>query len=506
MSSVVNTTKLSKDNINQNVVNAVFVVRGKVQEEAEKLEQELKKPDSSLPFDQLIYCNIGNPQAQSQKPITFLRHVLSIMDSPDLLLNHKQSLMDCGVFHSEEFERAHAMLSQMNALPDASQPKKNVSSTGAYTHAQGLPFVRQHVCEFIQSRDALSSDQFNAAHHVKRVFMTDGAGAAVKYILQLLIRPEQDDSIMIPLPQYPLYSAGITLYGGKQAGYYLNENQKWQLSTQELNRVYSENKNVRALVVINPGNPTGSCLSRENMIEIVKFCVEKKIVLLADEVYQDNIYNSSNPFISFNRIMYELQLENELELISFHSASKGYLGECGRRGGYVHIGQAIGDDVLSELNKLVSIILAPNTHGQLAMDVLINPPTGSGVCAQLFNQEKNSIIESLKRRAKLLSDTFNTLPGIECQPIDGAMYAFPKISIPQKAVQEAQKQGLAPDMFYVLEMLKNTGVVCVPGAGFGQEKGTFHFRTTFLPQEHELKKALELFQVFHANFIKQYSE
>lgn len=509
--------KLSVDNVNPDVVNAVFVVRGKVQEEAEKLEQQLQgNSGADLPFDQLIYCNIGNPQAQSQKPITFLRHILSIMDSPDLLLpQNRQILVNGGIFTDEEMDRASQMLSQMNALPlelrESGKKVANVSSTGAYTGSQGLPFVRQHVCDFIRDRDGLG-DRFDVAHHMKRVFMTDGAGAAVKYILQLLIRPGQNDSIMIPLPQYPLYSAGITLYGGKQAGYYLNESQQWQLSVEELNRVYEESEksgeHVRALVVINPGNPTGSVLSRDNMIAIVKFCVEKRIVLLADEVYQDNMYHDdeSKSFISFNRVMYELNLENELELISFHSASKGYLGECGRRGGYVHIGQAIDDGVLAQLVKLVSVILAPNTHGQLAMDILIHPPKSNGPSAQLFNQEKDSIIQSLKRRAKLVSDTFNSLPGIECQPINGAMYAFPKIMIPEKAVQEAQKQGLAPDLFYVLEMLNQTGVVCVPGGGFGQEKGTFHFRTTFLPQEHELKKALDLFKVFHTKFIQQYSE
>jgi len=410
------------------------------------------------------------------------------------------------------------MLKSMNAFPlaaheeqvNSGKVKRNVSSTGAYTHAQGIPFVRDNVCKFIEKRDKLNSGTIQAS----RIFMTDGAGAAVKYILQMLIRPNTSDAIMIPLPQYPLYSAGITLYGGNQVGYYLNEEDKWGLSLTELERVYNQEEQkgtkIRALVVINPGNPTGSCLSRDNIVQIIEFCVRRGIVLLADEVYQDNIYDHSEhsepavQFYSFNRAMYELGLENDLELISFHSASKGYLGECGRRGGYFHLGAAISNDIVAELNKLVSVILAPNTHGQLAMDILINPPT-SGESAKQYKQERDAIINSLKRRAKLVSDTFNTLPGVSCQPIDGAMYAFPKITIPEKAVKVAQEQGLVPDLWYVLEMLKHTGVVSVAGSGFGQQSGTYHFRTTFLPQEHEIQQALERFRSFQTKFMEEYA-
>jgi aspartate/methionine/tyrosine aminotransferase len=147
--------------------------------------------------------------------------------------------------------------------------------------------------------------------------------------------------------------------------------------------------------------------------------------------------------------------------------------------------------------------LAPNTHGQLAMDVLINPQT-TGESARQYNREKDAIIDSLKRRAKLLSEAFNTLPGISCQSIDGAMYAFPSITIPERAVKVAKEQGLAPDLWYVLEVLKHTGVVCVAGSGFGQKDGTYHFRTTFLPQEHEMKEALERFKDFQIKFMNEY--
>jgi len=85
------------------------------------------------------------------------------------------------------------------------------------------------------------------------------------------------------------------------------------------------------------------------------------------------------------------------------------------------------------------------------------------------------------------------------------MYAFPQVTLPQGAVREAEKNGVKPDMFYVLRMLKETGVCCVPGSGFGQRDGTWHFRTTFLPQESDMKEALERIREFHLRFIEEFS-
>lgn len=144
------------------------------------------------------------------------------------------------------------------------------------------------------------------------------------------------DGIMIPIPQYPLYSASIQACGGTQVNYYLNEEKNWELDVAELNRSYEEaskkGTNIRALAIINPGNPTGQVISKDNMKGIVSFCHAKGILLMADEVYQENIYDSNKKWHSFNQVMHEMGVEKELEMVSFHSVSKGFLGECGRRG------------------------------------------------------------------------------------------------------------------------------------------------------------------------------
>ena len=201
--------------------------------------------------------------------------------------------------------------------------------------------------------------------------------------------------------------------------------------------------------------------------------------------------------------MYDLGLEDKLQLFSFHSTSKGYLGECGRRGGYLHVGKAVNKDVINQLYKMASINLCPNIHGQLTVDLMVNPPQGE--CKESYQQEKQAIISSLKKRAIMLSEQLNQLPGISCQRIQGAMYAFPRIELPDKAIKAAKEQNMSPDMWYALELLRATGVCCVPGSGFGQKDGTFHFRTTFLPQEQDLKDGVERIKQFQIKFMKEYS-
>jgi aspartate/methionine/tyrosine aminotransferase len=147
------------------------------------------------------------------------------------------------------------------------------------------------------------------------------------------------DGILIPIPQYPLYSDTITLLGGTEIHYYLDESKGWGLSMEEIkDEVKSarlKGTNPRGLVVINPGNPTGQILEVENMKEIIEFCHKENIILMADEVYQENIYAEGKKFTSFRKVLYDMGEEyNDVQLISFHSVSKGFLGECGHRGGY----------------------------------------------------------------------------------------------------------------------------------------------------------------------------
>ncbi len=410
-----------------------------------------------------------------------------MVTSPELI-EHK-GLQD--TLKEDVFTRARTILKGIDSR-----------NTGAYTHSQGLRSIRENVARFISQRDGIEEGVISP----DSIFLTDGASPGVQGGLRALIR-DKSDGIMIPIPQYPLYSASIQLCGGQQVGYYLNEENGWSLEVEELERAYKDASdkgvNIRALVIINPGNPTGQTLAKGNMEAVIDFCERREVLLLADEVYQENIY-TEKPFNSFLRVADEMGKLETCEIISYHSVSKGFLGECGRRGGYFHLSPAIDKSVQEELYKLVSINLCPNTDGQIMVDLMVNPPKSGDASFEQYTKERDDILGSLKRRSQNLVKSLNELEGVSCQTAEGAMYAFPNVVIPPKAVAAAKSKGLYPDALYVLELLEHAGVCCVPGSGFGQKDGSYHFRTTFLPPENKMQEVVERYKKFHNDFLERY--
>lgn len=262
---------------------------------------------------------------------------------------------------------------------------------------------------------------------------------------------------------------------------------------------------VRAIVIINPGNPTGQVLTKQNIIDIVKFAHKEKLFLFADEVYQHNVYAEGSAFHSFKKVTNEMGAPyNEIEMASFMTCSKGYMGECGIRGGYAEI-LNLDAGVMAMFQKSISAKLCPTVIGQACMDAVVNPPKPDEPSYESWNSEVQGTLASLKRRAELVAKTLNSIDGIQCNTVQGAMYAFPQVTLPPAAIAAAAEAGQAPDVFYAFNLLESTGICVVPGSGFGQRPGTFHFRTTILPQEEMTKDMLGRLKEFHINFIQQYS-
>ncbi|KAB1995233.1 hypothetical protein ES319_D13G147800v1 [Gossypium barbadense] len=160
--------------------------------------------------------------------------------------------------------------------------------------------------------------------------------------------------------------------------YYLDEATGWGLEVSELKKLLQEAKSngitVRALVVINPGNPTGQVLAEENQKAIVEFCKEEGLVLLADEVYQENVYVPEKKFHSFKKVARSMGYgEKDIHLVSFQSVLKGYYGECGKMGGYMEV-TGFGADVREHIYKLASVNLCSNITGQILASLVMSPP------------------------------------------------------------------------------------------------------------------------------------
>lgn len=378
-------------------------------------------------------------------------------------------------------------------------------SVGAYSDSCGIEIIRKHVANYIKERDeGVDSDWQN-------VFLSTGASQAIKQILSFInnadtSRSKKPVGVLLPIPQYPLYSATLCEFGIKQVNYYLDEDANWSLKIDELKRAYEAEKNncdIRAIVIINPGNPTGSVLSEQNIIDIINFASEYNLMIMADEVYQHNIYNENSKFHSFKKIMFQ-KTQHRLELASFMTVSKGFMGECGLRCGYCEIVN-LQDDVKAMLMKGLSSWLCSSTLGQISMDCVVNPPKAGDESYGLYEKEKTQVLTDLKRKAKLVAETFNSVEGVKSNQVAGAMYAFPQLSLPKKAIAEAEKLNYAPDFFYALQFLENHGVCVVPGSGFGQKPGTWHFRTTILPQPDVFEDMMDRFRRFHVNFLEKYS-
>lgn len=469
---------ISIKDLNPHLLSAEYAVRGPIVIRAQELEKEGKK---------IIYCNIGNPQALKQKPLTYIRQILSLMEYPALLDDPAASK----IYPADIIELAKKLHHQMP------------HGTGAYTQSAGMPFIKQAIAKYIESRDGIHANENN-------IILTDGASKGVSAVLTALLK-KPSDGFMIPIPQYPLYSATIELYGGSQIGYYLDEANSWQLNeeilTKSLNDAKARGIDPVAIVVINPGNPTGAVLTLENIKMIISFAKKHKLAIMADEVYQDNVYAANGMFHSFAKVMHQLG-ENEISLFSFHSVSKGFMGECGHRGGYLEI-RNVPADVMAEFIKLQSISLCSNTVGQLVTYLVVTPPQKGEASYDLYIKERDGILNELKAKAEILGKGLNAIEGMTIDIPQGAMYAFVKLELPHTAdvTKMSPAEQLAyeskRDNDYCMALLEETGICVVPGSGFGQLPGTLHFRTTFLPPRDEMVALVEKMKVFHGKYVGQ---
>ncbi|KAF7829322.1 glutamate--glyoxylate aminotransferase 2 [Senna tora] len=478
---------LDYESINENVKRAQYAVRGELYLRASELQKEGKK---------IIFTNVGNPHALGQKPLTFPRQVVALCQAPFLLDDPNVAVL----FPADAIARAKHYLSL------------TTGGLGAYSDSRGLPGIRKEVAEFIYRRDGYPSDP-------ELIYLTDGASKGVMQILNTIIRG-QGDGVLVPVPQYPLYSATIALLGGSLVPYFLEETANWGLDVNELRQSVTEARykgiTVRAMVIINPGNPTGQCLSEANLREVLQFCYQENLVLLGDEVYQQNIYQDERPFVSSKKVLMDMgpPISKEVQLVSFHTVSKGYWGECGQRGGYFEMTN-IPPETVDEIYKVASVSLSPNVPAQIFMGLMVNPPKPGDISFDQYARESKGILDSLRRRARLMTDGFNSCRNVVCNFTEdimhdclclGAMYSFPQIRLPPRAIEAAKQAGKVPDVFYCLKLLEATGISTVPGSGFGQKEGIFHLRTTILPAEEEMPAIMSSFKKFNDEFMEQYED
>lgn len=305
------------------------------------------------------------------------------------------------------------------------------------------------------------------------IFVTTGASEAIDLCLTALVN--EGENVLTPTPGYSLYTAIQNKLAAYENPYYLDESNGWQPDINDIkNKV---NDKTRAIIIINPNNPTGSLCKLETLKQIVDFAVEKDLVIFADEIY-DKLLLDGKKHISL------ASLNKDASVITFGGLSKNYLAPGFRIGwGIVSGDKNKMKNYIEAINKLLRARLSANHPIQYSIK-----PALEGDQSHL-----DEAIKKLTKRRDITVNMLNSIDGISCVAPEGAFYAFPRIHITKS------------DNHFVSELIKETGVVLVPGTGFGQYPGTGHFRVVFLPQEEVLEKAYGKIAEFLTKYKKMYS-
>ncbi|HKJ81375.1 MAG TPA: aminotransferase class I/II-fold pyridoxal phosphate-dependent enzyme [Ignavibacteriaceae bacterium] len=309
--------------------------------------------------------------------------------------------------------------------------------------------------------------------NVLDVFVTTGASEAIDICLTALV--DEGENVLTPSPGYPLYTAIASKLRMIGNPYYLNESNGWLPDVEDMKSKI--NDKTRAIILINPNNPTGSLYTKENLQQILDLAVENNLVIFADEIYDKLIFDGKK-HISI------ASLNKNASVITFGGLSKNYMVPGFRIGWGIVSGQReILKDFIDAINKILRSRLSANHPEQYGITPSLEGDQGHLTLA----------MEKLTKRRDLTTEMLNAIPGISCVKPEGAFYAYPQLHMEQK------------DSHFVAELIKETGVVVVPGSGFGQVPGTQHFRVVFLPNEQILEKAYKNIGTFFEKYQNQYA-
>lgn len=308
--------------------------------------------------------------------------------------------------------------------------------------------------------------------NIHDIFVTTGASEAIDVCLTALVN--DGENVLTPTPGYPLYTAIQSKLQTIENPYYLNEENGWQPDIEDIKSKI--NDKTRAIILINPNNPTGSNSSKESLLQIIKLAKEHNLVIFSDEIY-DKLLLDGKEHISI------ASLDNDVPVITFGGLSKNYMVPGFRIGwGIVSGDKAILKDYIEAINKLLRARLSANHPEQYSIPAALDGD----------QSHITEAIEKLTRRRNMTYEMLNAIPGISCVAPEGAFYAFPRLHIKES------------DNLFVAELIRETGVVVVPGTGFGQVHGTQHFRVVFLPQDEVLEKAYKNIAAFTEKYIEKH--
>jgi len=347
----------------------------------------------------------------------------------------------------------------------------NLSEATGYSDSQGIFSARKAILQYYQSKGLLS------AVDVRDVYLGNGVSELIVMTMQALMN--DGDEVLIPMPDYPLWTAAANLAGGTAVHYRCNEEDNWHPDIEDIkSKITSKTKGI---VVINPNNPTGSLYSDELLKQIIEVAKEHDLIIMADEIYDRILYddNVHTPMST---------LTDDVLVLSYNGLSKSHR-IAGFRSGWMMVSgrKQHAADFIEGLDMLASMRLCSNVQGQYAIQTAM----GGHQSMQDLTSEKGR----LYKQREMAVSRLNAIKGISCTMPQGAFYCFPKM--------DPEVYPITDDMDFMMDLLVEENVLMVQGTGFNWDRPD-HFRLVFLPNLLDLENAMDRLDRFFAKKRKQF--
>ena len=347
---------------------------------------------------------------------------------------------------------------------------RNLPESSGYSDSKGIFAARKAVMHYSQQQGVVGVA-------LDDIYLGNGASELIVMAANALL--DDGDELLVPSPDYPLWTAATSLSGGKPVHYRCDEDNGWMPDLDDIRAKITPN--TKGLVVINPNNPTGALYSDELLLGLVQIARDHGLVLLADEVYDKVLYEGEKHTAVAS-------LSTDVLTLTFNSLSKAYRA-CGYRAGWMVISgeKSCAKDYIEGLNMLANLKLGSNVPGQWAIQTALGG-----------YQSINDLVKEggrLRRQRDLAYELITAIPGVTCVKPKAALYMFPRL--------DPVMYPIPDDRQFFMEVLRATRVMLVQGTGFNYPDQQ-HFRIVFLPHEDDLREAINRLAKFLEGWRKRH--
>ncbi|QSX08324.1 pyridoxal phosphate-dependent aminotransferase [Alkalibacter rhizosphaerae] len=344
----------------------------------------------------------------------------------------------------------------------------NLKEAEGYCDSKGIFPARKAIMQHYQNKNIMDVT-------LEDVYIGNGVSELITTSMQALL--DAGDEILVPAPDYPLWTASVNLAGGKPVHYICDEEADWNPDIEDIKSKITDR--TRGIVIINPNNPTGAVYEKEFLVQVAKLAEENGLIVFSDEIYDKIIYDNV-PHYSMASFVHDVLC------ITFNGLSKSHRIAGFRVGWMVLTGNKDGaKDYIEGLNMLTSMRLCSNVPAQYAIQTALGG-----------YQSINDLIKPGGRlyiQRDYIYQRLNSIEGVSCTKPKGAFYSFPKLDV--------ERFNITNDMKFALDLLRSKKVLIVQGSGFNW-KNPDHFRIVFLPVMEELRDALDRLE----DFLKDYKQ